>query len=73
MLRLKDERDALTDRWRKATEYSVRYYNKTHVLKNYNVGDRVMLSSKNLKIKAPSDKLNPRFVGPFTVLEGVGL
>jgi len=31
-----------------------------------------MLTTKNLKIKALSPKLTPRFVGPFRVLDAVG-
>ena len=31
-----------------------------------------MLITKNLKIKALSPKLIPRFVGPFRVLDAVG-
>ena len=31
-----------------------------------------MLSASNLNLKGKSDKLKPRFVGPFQVLEMVG-
>jgi hypothetical protein len=33
------------------------------------VGDKVMLSTKNLKLKFGCNKLKPRFVGPFTVVK----
>ena len=33
----------------------------------YEVGDAVMLSTKNLKIKRPSRKLDHKFIGPFRV------
>jgi hypothetical protein len=37
------------------------------------VGDRVLLSAKNLKFKAKgARKLMPKFVGPFTITERVG-
>ncbi len=38
----------------------------------YRVGDRVLLSTKNLNLKGVSNKLKPHFVGPFTVSALVG-
>ncbi len=40
----------------------------------YKTGDKVWLSVKNLSLKHPSlrNKMVPRFVGPFTVLDTVG-
>jgi hypothetical protein len=35
----------------------------------FKVGDMVMLSTKNLKLKYGCNKLMPRFVGPFTVVK----
>ena len=36
------------------------------------VGDRVLLSTTNLRLKSQSDKLRPRYIGPFRVLSQVG-
>ena len=33
----------------------------------YDVGDRVLLATKHLKVKTPSSKLTSRFIGPFAI------
>uniref|UniRef100_A0A2D4IPV6 Gypsy retrotransposon integrase-like protein 1 n=1 Tax=Micrurus lemniscatus lemniscatus TaxID=129467 RepID=A0A2D4IPV6_MICLE len=37
--------------------------------KPYQVGDKVLLSTKNIKIKFSHKKLEPRYIGPFTIKE----
>ena len=38
----------------------------------FNIGDEVLLSSKNIKFKHPgSKKLLPKFIGPYTVLDKI--
>ncbi len=42
--------------------------------KQFNVGDRVLLSAKNIAFKnAGTAKLLPKYAGPFEVLERIGL
>ena len=48
------------------------YYNKKHQSQEFKKGQLVILSTKNLKLKAISGKLTPKFVGPFRVLNRVG-
>ena len=38
----------------------------------YKVGDLVLLSTRNLKLKGTPGKLQKRFVGPFRVIETIG-
>ena len=69
-------RDALS-RARKcileATERSKRTFDKHRKEVCFEVGDRVLLSTKNLYFKGlDCRKLLPRFIGPFTVEEKVG-
>ncbi len=46
---------------------------KGRQLREFEVGDEVLLSTKHLKLKGPScKKLLPRYVGPFTVLQRIG-
>jgi len=48
------------------------YYNKKYQSQKFKKGQLVMLSTKNLRLKAISGKLAPKFVGPFRVLNRVG-
>jgi transposase InsO family protein len=48
------------------------YADKHRVDVEFAVGDRVLLSSKNLKFKYGTSKLLPRWMGPFEILRRVG-
>ena len=49
-----------------------KYYDQKHRDVQYKVGDLVLLSTKNLKLKGISAKLQRKVVGPFRVLETIG-
>ena len=61
---------------RENLEQSVRlqqkYYDKKHRDVGYKVGDLVLLSTRNLKLKGIPSKLQKRYVGPFWVTETIG-
>src|SRR5436190_21400111 len=65
-------RDELAQCLRAAGEYQTKYYNQRHKPRHFNVGDEVLLSSKNIRLARPSKKLDNRFLGPFKILEVVG-
>ena len=65
-------REKLESSWRNAAESQAKYYNKTHKPKAFNQGDLVLLSAKNLKLKYPSKKMSPKYIGPFRVERAVG-
>ena len=49
------------------------YYDKNVRPVSFAVGQKVLLSTKNINLKHPgSNKLLPRWIGPFTILEQVG-
>src|SRR5438045_27319 len=49
-----------------AQEWMAAYYNARHIPKQFQTGNFVKLSTKNLKLKCP--KLAPHWIGPFRVL-----
>ena len=56
-----------------AQERHVRYANKKRKDLNFEVGDFVLLDTKNIKLKYDGPKkLQPRFLGPFQILKTVG-
>ena len=65
--------------WRLAREnlersvrLQAKYYDAKHRDVGYKVGDLVLLSTRNLKMKGIPSKLQKRFVGPFRVIEAIG-
>ena len=49
-----------------------KYYDRKHRDITYKVGDLVLLSTRNLRMKGTPGKLQRRFVGPFRVIETIG-
>ena len=72
VLHIKEVREAMAQRWKNAVESQAKYYDAKHEERYFCVGDKVMLSTKNLKLKRPSKKLTPKFIGPFRVKDVVG-
>jgi transposase InsO family protein len=70
--RLHAEREAATQHWRNAQEQQAKYHNERRTAHSFKVGDLVLLSTKNLKLRLPTRKMAPRFEGPFRVLAAIG-
>ena len=49
-----------------------KYYDRKHRDITFKVGELVLLSTRNLKMKGTPGKLQRRFVGPFRVIETIG-
>jgi hypothetical protein len=58
--------------WDEAQQLMAKYYDKKHKERTYAVGERVMLSIKNIRMRKASKKLADRYVGPFTILKVIG-
>ena len=56
----------------KSVRLQAKYYDKRHRDVKYRVGDLVLLSTRNLRMKGTPAKLQKRFVGPFQVIETIG-
>ncbi|CAJ0966125.1 unnamed protein product [Ranitomeya imitator] len=56
---------------KEANRRSKKYFDKKRREALFAVGDMVWLSSRNLRLKIPSKKLGPKFVGPFKVVQVV--
>jgi len=62
-------KDALLDAQRRQTEYANRHRRRSE----FNIGDKVLLSTKNIDSpidrKRPTKKLTPRYIGPYQIIE----
>ena len=68
---LKTIKEEAKKQMKKAQEYQKRYFDAHHRQLEFEAGQKVLLSTKNLKLPG-SRKLHPRWVGPFKVLQRVG-
>lgn len=64
-------RDKCSEHWKRAVETMERNFNKKRQPMSFNVGQWVLLRSRNLRLKG-SPKLWPRYIGPFRVLQRIG-
>jgi hypothetical protein len=65
-------RTKLEEHWRNTVDSQTKHYNKTHKKLELPKNSLVALSTKNLRLKVPSKKLAPRFIGPFRIIDRVG-
>jgi hypothetical protein len=70
ILRLQELRDRLREELLKSQERQAKYYNQKHQPKLFKRGELVKLSTRNLRLK--DKKLQPRWIGPFRILERIG-
>ena len=64
-------REKLRERWQHAVLAQRKWYNQRHQPLHLGVGDLVGLSTRNLRLRV-SNKLKPKFLGPFRITEKIG-
>jgi len=69
---LKLKREELQTQWRTAIQAQTENYDQKYKAQQYNMGDEVLLSTKNLKAKQPSRKLTHHFIGPYCIEKIIG-
>ena len=52
-------------------DLQAKYYNKKHRDIEFDTGELVLLSMRNLKMKGIPEKLKKRFLGPFRIEERI--
>ncbi len=70
--RLVELRTAIEQRWKEVTVTQRKYADRRTKPREFEVGDMVWLSGKNIRTKRPSKKLDHRFYGPYPVVERIG-
>ena len=71
VLNLTRFRNILSRRLKNARNNQIKYYNEKHISQIYNVSDKVLLNTKNIKTTYSSKKLNHKYVKSFKVLTSV--
>jgi len=72
--RMQTDLSAAKDLLEQAQERQARYANTKRADAEFAVGDQVLLSTANLRLRTdgPAGKFNPRWCGPFKILERIG-
>ena len=70
VIRLRELRDRLQEELLQSQERQAKYYNQRHQPRLFKRKDLVKLSTRNLRLK--DKKLQPRWIGPFRILERIG-
>ncbi|TKA33188.1 hypothetical protein B0A50_00741 [Salinomyces thailandicus] len=71
--RMQQSRTLAHDMMLQAQATQQEHYNKKRQEQSFKVGDKVLLSAKNLRTQRPSRKLSSKYLGPFEVIERKGL
>jgi hypothetical protein len=64
--------ERLVENIKSAQNHQARYYDAKHKPVEFNVGDKVWLSSTNIRTERPSKKLDWKRLGPFSITKRIG-
>ena len=70
--RIKSDWEPTRENLKKSVDLRAKCYNKKHKDIEFDTGELVLLSTRNLKMKGILEKLKKRFVGPFKIEERIG-
>ena len=70
--RVKSDWELAREHLKRSIDLQAKYYDKKHRDVEFEVGELVLLSTRNLKMKGIPEKLKKRFVGPFKIEERIG-
>jgi hypothetical protein len=59
----------LIERWQKAANVQVKYYNRKHIALNFKTKNLIMLFIKNIKLKNSNQKFSHKFIKSFRIVE----
>ena len=71
--RLLQHHEALVENIKQAQDSQARYYDSQHKRIEFSIGDKVWLLSANIRTERPSKKLDWKRLGPYTIIQRVGL
>ena len=66
------QREKLQKLHNEAVNSQAKFYNENHMPKTYKVGEKVLLSTKNIKSSRQSRKLDYKYYGPYEIIDLVG-
>ena len=70
--RIKSDWELARENLKRSVDLQAKYFNKKHRDIEFNIGELVLLSTRNLRMKGIPEKLKKRFVGPFKVEQRIG-
>jgi hypothetical protein len=66
---LHEYKQKLIERWQKAANVQIIYYNRKHITLTFKTKNLIMLSIKNIKLKNSSQKFSHKFIKSFRIVE----
>jgi hypothetical protein len=66
---LHEYKQKLIEKWQKAANAQVKYYNRKHIALTFKTKNLIILFIKNIKLKNSSQKLSHKFIKSFRIVE----
>jgi hypothetical protein len=66
---LHEYKQKLIEKWQKAANAQIKYYNRKHIALTFKTENLIMLFIKNIKLKNSNQKLSHKFIESFRIVE----